>query len=188
MIASADFNDLKARVKAECLRRRYTGSVAEYGGSAYDYTVVPTAGGKILYEHYTKIADPLTAIDGIARTPRSRVNKSDMDEMTAAITELESYSLRSDETGCNASCTGLCLSTCTGSCAEGCVSACANSCQNDCTDICGECGASCSGGCTGYCTAACANNCDAICTAYCQEGCGATCAGDCYGSCDWQAS
>lgn len=185
MITAADFNNLKARVKAECLRRRYTGSVAEYGGSDYDYTVVPEAGGKILYEHYTKIANPLTAIDGIVRTPRSRVNQSDMDEMTATVTELENYSLRSDETGCNASCTGLCLSTCTGSCEEGCVSACANTCEINCTDTCY---AACAANCEYGCSAECANNCEAICTAYCQEGCGATCAGDCYGSCDWQAS
>ena len=29
---------LKEKVKAECLRRKYTGSVSSYGGTSYDYT------------------------------------------------------------------------------------------------------------------------------------------------------
>ena len=38
--------DLKAKVKAECQRRRYTGRIDNtYGSATYDFTTVPTAGG-----------------------------------------------------------------------------------------------------------------------------------------------
>jgi hypothetical protein len=41
-IEAERFAELKARVKAECLRRCHTGSVAEYGGEKYEYTNSPT--------------------------------------------------------------------------------------------------------------------------------------------------
>ena len=41
-IEAERFAALKARVKAECLRRCHTGSVAEYGGEKYEYTNSPT--------------------------------------------------------------------------------------------------------------------------------------------------
>jgi hypothetical protein len=43
------YNNLKARIKAECQRRAYTGSVATYGGASYDYTTKPAKGGKIAF-------------------------------------------------------------------------------------------------------------------------------------------
>ena len=56
---SADrFNELKARVKAECQRRAYSGSVSSYGGTAYDYSVVPAAGVIVKEEHREKNSNP----------------------------------------------------------------------------------------------------------------------------------
>jgi hypothetical protein len=45
---SERITDLKALVKAECLRRAYTGSVASYGGADYDYIVSSAIGNEIL--------------------------------------------------------------------------------------------------------------------------------------------
>ena len=51
VIQSERFVALKARVKAECQRRNGSGSVASYGGAAYDYTTPPRQGGTVLKEH-----------------------------------------------------------------------------------------------------------------------------------------
>ena len=138
MISASEFNDLKARVKAECLRRKYKGSVESYGGSSYDYTN-PAAAGKIIrYEHYSKIAVPLTAIDGVSRTPRSRINQADITEMTAAITSLESksrYATTLANTGCAAQCTGLCYNSCSGGCKGTCSGDCWGACEDDCYTV-----------------------------------------------------
>ena len=54
---------LKAKVKAECLRRKYTGSVENYGSSTYDFSNNPTVGGVIKREYYDKNATPLNVIN-----------------------------------------------------------------------------------------------------------------------------
>lgn len=50
-MTASDINALKARVKAEMLRRKYTGSLTGYAGSSYDYTNTPASGVKIAAEH-----------------------------------------------------------------------------------------------------------------------------------------
>lgn len=50
-ILATDINTLKAAVKAEMNRRKYTGSVAGYAAASYDYSTVPAAGVKALVEH-----------------------------------------------------------------------------------------------------------------------------------------
>ena len=61
-IEAERFAELKARVKAECLRRCHTGSVAEYGGEKYEYTNSPTEDHTVDVEHYEKLALPLSKI------------------------------------------------------------------------------------------------------------------------------
>ena len=61
-IEAERFAALKARVKAECLRRCHTGSVAEYGGEKYEYTNSPTEDHTVDVEHYEKLALPLSKI------------------------------------------------------------------------------------------------------------------------------
>ena len=50
-IEAERFAELKARVKAECLRRCHTGSVAEYGGEKYEYTNSPEEDHTVDVEH-----------------------------------------------------------------------------------------------------------------------------------------
>ena len=172
MIDSATFNNLKARVKAECKRRKYTGSVESYGGSAYDYTNPAAAGNIVRYEHYTKIADPLSAIDGKTRKPRTRVNQADITEMQNTLTTLEETPMTSTSPGCNASCTGLCYTVCTGSCRGGCGDGCTGctGCGDSCAYWCGGCGDACSGSCWNACTG-CGGECSSNCTAACSSDC-----------------
>ena len=61
-IEAERFAELKSRVKAECLRRCHTGSVAEYGGEKYEYTNSPTEDHTVDVEHYEKLALPLSKI------------------------------------------------------------------------------------------------------------------------------
>ena len=55
------FTTLKSKVKAEVLRRNKSGSVASYGGAAYDYKIQPAKGTVILQEHLDKLSVPLSA-------------------------------------------------------------------------------------------------------------------------------
>lgn len=50
-ITASDLNNLKARVKAEMQRRKYTGSLTGYAGTSYDYSSTPAQGVKIAAEH-----------------------------------------------------------------------------------------------------------------------------------------
>ena len=81
---------LKAKVKAECLRRKYTDSVENYGSSTYDFSNNPTVGGVIKREYYDKNATPLNAINN------SLVPK-------ANITDAENVALNNEIYNCNKS-------------------------------------------------------------------------------------
>ena len=202
---SGRYNDLKARVKAECLRRAHTGSVASYGGSAYDYTAVPAAGRVVKREHKAKLAEPLSAINkntipaSMASAPL--VSDGEMTRMEAFVTVCEKRG-KTDSTGtdCAASCTGLCygcVGTCTGTC-DGC-SGCGGSCSYDCwgCDGCSGCGSGCADGCDGGCDggcsgcgSACIDDCEYDCYESCWGcyGCGAGCASTCSGDCTGKAN
>lgn len=60
------FNVLKAKVKSECARRKYTSngkSVANFSDADYDYSVVPAKGKVINREHKDKLVEPMNAIN-----------------------------------------------------------------------------------------------------------------------------
>ena len=63
LLDSDRFNNLKERIKAECAARCYTGSVAEYGGRTFDFSLQPDADKRVLNEHIKKIIDPLAVIN-----------------------------------------------------------------------------------------------------------------------------
>ena len=60
---SSSYVSLKARLKKEIQRRKYTGSITSYAGTAYDYTVVPGNGVPIRTEHHNKLITPIKAIN-----------------------------------------------------------------------------------------------------------------------------
>lgn len=193
---------LKAKVKAECLRRKYTGSVENYGSSTYDFSNNPTIGGVIKREYYDKNATPLNAINNnlvpkanITNTEDVALNNEiyNMDYQVSAwmITD----KVNDKHTDCANSCTGLCLS-CTGSCTSGCSNTCRANCANDCTGVCGDgctnscrgCGSGCSGSCYGDCDGGCKGTCTVTCgyqgcSGVCQEGCKSNCSGTCTTRC-----
>lgn len=172
VILASDFIAIKARVKAECARRKYNGSVASYADSSYDYTVEPSDGDVPLPEHFNKIIVPLNAI---ADTGRSQTQYGylirAMNDIDSALTTLESIAETATSSGCKSSCTGLCQGTCTTAC-TGCTGGCS-----------GSCGSGCATGCSGGCRATCRDLCADDCTGVCEESCYANCYSSCEGGC-----
>lgn len=180
IIEANRFTSLKSRVKAECTRRAYAGSVAEYGGTSYDYTVNPATGKVILKEHYTKLAIPMNAINS-TDTPNISDTRIVLDnDLTTMEAKLTIYESRDKEdrknTDCSASCTGLCYG-CTG---------CGGSCSHNCSG-CSGCGDSCSYGCSS-CSSGCANDCRSQCVDTCKGTCKNSCKNSCHSSCGTECS
>ena len=189
---------LKAKVKAECLRRKYTGSVENYGSSTYDFSNNPTVGGVIRKEYYDKNATPLNAINNTL-VPKANITNTENvalnDEIYNMYYQVSAW-MTTDKTNknhsdCAVSCTGLCLS-CTGSCTSGCSGTCSvicgQNCSGGCSGGCSGCGSGCSGSCSGSCSGNCKGTCTttcgyAGCSAKCAEGCSNGCSGTCTTSC-----
>ena len=136
-IEAERFAELKARVKAECLRRCHTGSVAEYGGEKYEYTNSPTEDHTVDVEHYEKLALPLSKIHS-EKVPsldgRRIVFDEDITEFEAALTLFETRPMTDKTRGdCETSCTGACYTGCSGDCTGGCETTCSGECQGSCT-------------------------------------------------------
>lgn len=191
-VRAARFTALKAKVKAECQRRNGSGSVASYGGSAYDYTVVPQTGGTVLKEHRDKLTGPMSAINSSAVPATSGEKIISEAEMANMETRIAVWSARSktDRSGsdCRTGCTGMCYTSCTGGC-YGCGSGCPTGCSgcgSGCPGACSGCGSgcasSCSGGCGNGCTGSCTGNCSG-CSGGCDgcDGCGGACSSSCSG-------
>ena len=128
VILASDFIAIKARVKAECARRKYNGSVESYAGSSYDYTVTPTDGNVPLPEHFNKIIVPMNAMvdTGRSQTQNGYLVRA-MNDIDSALTTLESIAETASSSGCKSSCTGLCQGTCTTGC-SGCTGSCSGGC------------------------------------------------------------
>lgn len=183
-ILASDLVAIKARVKAEMLRRNQVGSLAAYGGSSYDYSVTPTAGGKILPEHWNKLITPMNAMVNTGLSTVSSGQKiPPLNTINTLLTQAEGYSITGNTTNCKSSCSGLCVGTCKSTCGTGCASSCTGSCSGGCADNCGDgCSSSCGGHCSNDCSTACAKTCGENCSGSCKGGCGSACRGTCVGA------
>ena len=195
LLNAEEIKNLKARVKAECLRRSFENSVAAYGGTNYDYTTVPASGGQVKKEHYDKIATPLNTInaDKVSQATAGNgqiIMRTVYTTMDGFVTLLEKR-VKEDTSGtdCKGSCAGLCYSTCVGGCTNGCQGTCEGTCSGGCTS-CSGCAGSCSGctgcsGCSGCtsCSGSCSGctSCSGTCKTGCQGYCYTTCTGGCTG-------
>lgn len=164
---SSDFIAIKARVKAEMLRRSHNGSLKKYAGEDYDYNITPTAGGQLLPEHFNKIIEPLNAVKP---TGLETVSPGDhaisIKDADVILSEMEKFPIGGDSshrTDCQGNCSGLCYASCWNSC-SGCGYSCSTDCSGDCSDACNlNCASSC-GACSG-----------------CSSNCWGGCSGNCYG-------
>lgn len=178
---------LKQKVKAECQRRNYTGSVASYGSTTYDYSITPTSNSRIKDEYFEKNAIPMNAINSNNTSNIEGTNKTILDQEVSRMEGyVTTYARRSyyDSSGtdCATSCTGMCYS-CTGTCYNSC-SGCGGACSNNCS---GSCSGSCDGGCSGCdntCRGTCSGSCSGSCSSSCTSTCGYSgCKGSCLSSC-----
>ena len=185
-VAALDFIILKERIKSECARRKYNGSVASFADSSYDYTVVPTDGSVPLQEHFNKIIVPMNAIYDTVRTQtKSGYLVRQLYPIGEFLSELEDVGITDANSGCKASCTGLCQGTCTigctgctGTCKGGCGSGCSTGCWNICY---ADCATGCYSSCDRTCAPTCSQNCYNTCSGTCSGGCFSLCKGTCVG-------
>lgn len=191
MLTAEEMNTLKAKVKAEMLRRNYgSGSLSQYGSADYDFVVNPTQGGLILTEHGEKTINLLLKIkpiDDLVEVKKGEVIKGGLD--SSLLTYVDNLA-REPENGYTSSCASLCTGLCQSSCNDGCTSgcggncsgSCSGSCGNNCTDGCEDHCAygACSGGCSNVCTG-CQGTCEGYCNAECADSCEGTCSGGCNG-------
>ncbi len=171
-VVKADrFTALKAKVKAEMLRRNQSGSVAAYGGSEYDYAQPPEKGGLVRSEHREKVITPMRAVnsDLVDEVQGAAIGEEELADME---TRVDVWAARSitDRSGsdCKSGCTGTCYTGCTTGC-SGCGSGCPTGCS----------------GCGTGCGTACQQNCSSGCSGDCTEACRAGCAYNCSGGCSW---
>lgn len=185
-ILATDFVNLKARVKAEMLRRNGTGTLAAYGAVGYDYTIAPTIGVVIKEEHYDKIRDLMANINSTTTAlPALGVGSVvvAMNALEGNMTTFEAKPRAEMTTSdCSVSCTGMCITVCTTTC-TGCTGTCTGGCDATCTGSCDDtCSAACASNCSGTCSASCADNCSGSCDTTCSGGCDYLCSG-CQGGC-----
>lgn len=185
-VVKADrFTALKAKVKAEMLRRNQSGSVAAYGGSEYDYAQPPAAGGLVRKEHRDKLIAPMRAVnsDLVDEAGDSVIREEELADLE---TRVEVWAARTitDQSGsdCKSGCTGTCYTGCTTGC-KGCGSGCTGSCTgcgSGCPTACSSCGSGCPNGCWS-CGSQCSSNCETNCAIQCAS-CGTAC-GSCGAGC-----
>ena len=150
-ILASDFLALKARVKAEMLRRNGPGSLVGYAGAGYDYTPGTGVGSIIKTELYNKIIDPMKAINpGVVLVENKSIGQFAIafSVLEAQMTSFESFSgfdefSYENVSDCVASCSGVCFTTCSGGCGDSCGGECSNDCEGDCANSCYD---SCGGG------------------------------------------
>jgi len=200
-VLSSELLALKAKVKAEVLRRNQSGSVASYGSSSYDFTSGenPVVGAVVAATAYNKIVDPVRAINS-SGIPSSLSTGAIISNLGNTNSRVDVFRVRNltDRTGtdCASGCTGTCYTGCSTGCYTGCTDACsgcgsgcANSCggcggcDGGCWDACSGCGSGCANGCTGSCQGGCGNGCGTACSTNCTSGCGDGCTGNCGGTC-----
>lgn len=175
-ILSTDAINLKTKVKAEMIRRCYSGSVAAYGGTDYDFSTAPTSTGPLLGEHLKKNLVPMQAVnaDGLPTYPGTLTQA----QIRVMETKIAAWATRGiadrTATDCKNGCTGTCYSSCQTGCYSSCTSCtgCSGGCSGDCDGGCSGCGSGCSGscrGCSGTCSGGCSGNCKGGCSGGCND-------------------
>ena len=195
--------EIKGRVDAELLRRRYYGSEFSIDSTSSQYTDqvnpswqyndnnAPKSGDRIQELQGRKIISSLLMICDVGdmmETNEGNVIPDDFqyEPISKFLTKLESEEVDGLDTSCRSACTGLCVGTCGNSC-DGCIDQCTNMCKSSCGSCstgCEGCSGSCSGHCSQRCTGECGGQCDSTCYTACKDGCFEKCYAACGGSCD----
>lgn len=164
MITAEKVIELKAKIKAEMLRRDGHGSLASYGDSNYDFITNPVIGELIKAEHGQKTVDLLLKIEDYGDLTLSNQNSvipsSFTEELLTEVDRLAGETktgLDTETSSCRGDCTGLCVGSCIGQCngCTGCTASCGTGCASGCYSNCkGSCNVDCTSGCFSQCTGA----------------------------------
>lgn len=194
--------EIKSRVDAELLRRRYYGSEYSIDTTSSQYTNEvnpswmytendsPESGDRIQEIQGRKIISPLLMVcdlgDMMATNEGNVIPDSfQYETIINFLTKLENEEVSGMETSCRSACTGLCVGTCGNSC-DGCTDKCTNFCKSSCGSCstgCEGCSSSCDNHCSHRCSGECGGQCDDTCYTGCSDGCHIECYAVCGGSC-----
>lgn len=149
ILSPTDMINLKAKIKAEMIRRNGYGDISTFGTSTYDFVTPPVLNKVVIVEQGQKVVDLALKIKDIPNL--KNIAKNDivhaLDIVNSNFTNYANETMEGGVSSCRGACTGLCLGTCTTGCI-GCVGC------TGCTGTCTGCNNSCSGTCSG-CTAGC---------------------------------
>lgn len=163
-LSIAYINNLKARLKAALVKRRYYGDLSSLASSANDFSTTPQLNGLVLSEHGQKTINLLLNVTNLGNLKKIENDNYILRDIKAIETWLNNYEntvTTSSDSGCRGNCAGICVSHCSTACAGSCMTACVSGCQSTCT---GSCVGSCSSGCYGTCSGSCWSDCAADCT------------------------
>lgn len=140
MITPIETIELKRLIKQEMARRRGYGSLEQYAGPAYDFTVQPAYGEKTKPEHGQKTIDLLLQIQdyGDLRNVKEddpipvSFNSGLLDYVRRLASETVTGNT-SDVSSCRGACTGLCVGSCISLCngCSGCSASCGTGCEGN---------------------------------------------------------
>ena len=161
-----ELKTLKAKLKAEMLRRDGVGSLVAYGGSAYDFSTQPAVGMKTKPDFGEKTVDIFLKIEDFKDLkltqegnpiPRAlgSLMLDEIDRLSKEVKTGESVDTVRDlfptrqveKTSCRGSCSGLCVGSCISQCngCTGCTETCGTGCANGCSGCSGSCQETCTG-------------------------------------------
>lgn len=155
--------NIKERLRAALLRRKYYGDLSSLASSSYDFNNIPQLNGLILSEHGQKTINLLLNATNLGNLKKIENDNYIMRDITAIETWLNNYENRdytTSDSGCRGNCAGLCTSHCSTVCAGSCMTGCSTGCQSGCNGSCvGNCNTMCVGNCSTSCWSDCASNC-----------------------------
>lgn len=156
--------NIKARLKAVLLKRKYYGDVTSLANTANDFSTIPALNGLVLSEHGAKTINlilNITDVGALKKIENDNYILRDISAIETWLTKYENQTSTSSSSGCRGNCTGLCVSHCSTECAGSCMTACSTGCMSTCT---GSCVGSCVGNCFGSCSSTCWSDCASSCT------------------------
>lgn len=149
MLTVEQILEIKAKLKAEMLRRGLNnstasfGSLSEYAGSDYDFTNIPTENTHLTKDQGEKTINILYRVedqkgcDYVIDDSRSP-SDNNFEALNTYIDTLAAEDIEAMHTSCRGACSGLCFGSCIGLC---------NGCSGKCDTGCVGCVATCGTGC-----------------------------------------
>lgn len=162
-LSVAYINNLKARLKAALVKRKYYGDLSGLASSTYDFSTKPQLNGLVLSEHGQKTINLLlnaTSLGNLKKIENDNYILRDISAIEKWLDTYENATPTSSNSGCRGNCAGVCIAHCSTACTGSCMTACSTGCMLTCFGSCmGNCSSSCYNTCSDNCWSDCAANC-----------------------------